>query len=464
MGLRRSWVLITWIGVTPLFSAVSYSQETLKSSATNSTPSTSHKIMPVSGSTGETSPGNTSPGNTSPGNGVENPQIGTITLPVIEMRSGPTLKYPPAGKLHKGERINIHHEVDQWYAILPPPDSVSWVNHRFLGDFDPKSDRPQNAVIMKDQVIVRLGSSVEIINPDNEAPILPVSQVKLKLGSQVKIVGAKRKFEGSTWYPIASPIGEYRFIPKFAVDKQKLIQKSRIQPLRSEVVKVTQSKSTTSNSGNNNSDTMNSTASNERIAATTIPANLGAKIDHPLWRQAEQYHQQGKFVEAEKLYIQIYQELKEKRADLDDLLTCFNRIDDCKTNIRRNGIARKPDLSTSSPRRQPPPLPFNNTTTALAPPNGTSTEEMKNLSQQLLKSTDFGILRKSAFYIDDKPAFALVKSNGDLMYYLTPGKNKALKLDRLVGRYVKAYGAEKVRGDVRGAPWMMVEKVQVSEK
>src|SRR5262245_29095466 len=80
-----------------------------------------------------------------------------IVLPEIEMRSGPSWQFKPTGKLKKGEQVIVHHEDGGWVAIVPPPGAVSWVNHRFLGEFDPNASGKQNAVIMADKVEVRLG-------------------------------------------------------------------------------------------------------------------------------------------------------------------------------------------------------------------------------------------------------------------------------------------------------------------
>src|SRR5258708_3781808 len=80
-----------------------------------------------------------------------------VVLPEIQMRAGGSWQFPATGKLKKGEQVIVHHEDGAWVAILPPPGTVSWVNHRFLGEFDPNGASKQNALVMADNVEVRLG-------------------------------------------------------------------------------------------------------------------------------------------------------------------------------------------------------------------------------------------------------------------------------------------------------------------
>ena len=77
-----------------------------------------------------------------------------------------------------------------------------------------------------------------------------------------------------------------------------------------------------------------------------------------------------------------------------------------------------------------------------------------------LRSSGVGWLRRTGFQIDNKPSYALINSNRQIMYYVTaePGVNLAPYTER----WVELFGAVEVRGDVRGADYMRVSRVNVA--
>jgi hypothetical protein len=74
-----------------------------------------------------------------------------------------------------------------------------------------------------------------------------------------------------------------------------------------------------------------------------------------------------------------------------------------------------------------------------------------------LKSSGSGILRRAPFFIDNKQAYALQTNNGELLYYVTAGQG--LNLDGQIAKRVELLGKVEVRGDLRGAPYMIVTKI-----
>jgi hypothetical protein len=128
----------------------------------------------------------------------------------VEARSGPTMEYYPTSKLNFGEKVLVLRESkDQpgWYAIKPPAGSFSWVNGKYMKIIDQRT-----GVVESDsgQVPVLPGSSVLNKEPN-------VESVKIATGFLVTLLDRPMQVGGQTWYPIAPPPHEVRFIPKDAV-------------------------------------------------------------------------------------------------------------------------------------------------------------------------------------------------------------------------------------------------------
>ena len=345
-----------------------------------------------------------------------------VILPEIQMRAGASWQFPPTGKLKKGEQVIVHHEDASWVAVLPPPGSTSWINHRFLGEFDPNGAGKQNALVMADNVEVRLGQ-------DKGGP-LGVTQVKLPRGTWVEVVGPKIRDETTTWYPIAPPEGEYRWLPKEAL--------GAASPLAPPPVFV---KSGT-------------TPGNEKTPGSltsTGPKPALTSAQSPQWDKAEQAERSGDYGMAEKLYTMIYQDLRQKNADPELLLVCYNRIIKCQDRIKFDGGA---------PRTNLPPLDGGKSPATLLPPTGTSTGAVgiawPNTATPTggQRSSGPGNLRRTLFTIDGKQAYALENPRGQVLYYVTAANG--VSLDVYVNKQVELLGNVQVRGDIRGGQYMVV--------
>lgn len=347
-----------------------------------------------------------------------------VVLPEIQMRAGASWQFPATGKLKKGEQVIVHHEDGAWVAILPPPGTISWINHRFLGEFDPNLSTKQNAMIMADGVEVRVGQ-------EKGGP-LPVTQVKLPRGTIVEVVGGKVREENSTWYPVAPPEGEYRWLPKEALGAPS--------PIVPPPVFV---KSDGSNGGSQGQLT-----SNPRTNVT---------VQHPQWERAEQAERSGDYAGAERLYTQILQELRQKNADPEMQLICYNRITKCQDRQRLDGnVARPPAID--SPR---PPA-------SLQPPTGTSSgavgtawpSDSRPSATGGQRWSGPGNLRRAPFLIDNRQAYALESKRGQVLFYVTAANG--VSLDSYVNRQVDLLGTVQVRGDIRGGQYMVVSQVSAA--
>ena len=92
----------------------------------------------------------------------------------------------------------IERTPDGWLGIRPPEDSFSWVFARHVKRLDNGL-----AEVEKDDVPSRIGSRVS----DQRNAV----QIRLKKGEVVEIIG-EQSIDGETWYKIAPPSGEFRWI------------------------------------------------------------------------------------------------------------------------------------------------------------------------------------------------------------------------------------------------------------
>jgi uncharacterized protein YgiM (DUF1202 family) len=116
-----------------------------------------------------------------------------------QIRSGPGENFYPTGTLARGETVEVHRQQpDGWLAIRPTKDSFSWVPGQDL-----KLAEGGLAKIDKDDVASRIGSKLS----DKRNSV----QVRLKKGEVVEIIG-EESVRGETWYKIAPPAGEFRWI------------------------------------------------------------------------------------------------------------------------------------------------------------------------------------------------------------------------------------------------------------
>ena len=115
------------------------------------------------------------------------------------MLSGPGENYYPTDTLAQGDVVEVYRENSNgWLGIRPPEDSFSWVFARHVKRLDNGL-----AEVEKDDVPSRIGSRVS----DQRNAV----QIRLKKGEVVEIIG-EQSIDGETWYKIAPPAGEFRWI------------------------------------------------------------------------------------------------------------------------------------------------------------------------------------------------------------------------------------------------------------
>ena len=198
-----------------------------------------------------------------------------ITLPEVEVRSGPTTQYYATSKLKYGDKVLVLRESEQqkgWLAIKPPRGSFSWIDARFI-----KQTNATDGIVTSPAARVLVGSSLVGTAPNVYPPFT------IPLGSIVAILDKGKTADGITWLPIQPWHQEVRFIPGDAVQTRQY--------------------------ANNNSANING-------AAAGIPSA------NPLIAQADQAFQAGNLPRAK----QLYQEAADKTSDYAQKTYCYNRL------------------------------------------------------------------------------------------------------------------------------------------
>jgi len=127
------------------------------------------------------------------------------------VHSGPGEKYYPTDTLAEGDVVEVYREKPGgWLGIRPTLNSFSWIPGRDL-----KLRDGGLAEISQDDVASRIGSRLS--DKHNAA------QVRLKKGDLVEVLGDE-SFQGETWYKIAPPAGEFRWIQASLVERTGPIQ------------------------------------------------------------------------------------------------------------------------------------------------------------------------------------------------------------------------------------------------
>lgn len=131
------------------------------------------------------------------------PYSARVTVDGTYVRSGPGNEYYPTAKLAAGCKVEVYrHDAGDWCAIRPPEGSFSWVPAKYL-----KLGRDGVAEVLAMEVPARVGSHL--------SDVRDVVQVRLRRGETVAVLDTKEFIAGEepgTWYKIAPPAGEFRWI------------------------------------------------------------------------------------------------------------------------------------------------------------------------------------------------------------------------------------------------------------
>lgn len=134
------------------------------------------------------------------------PYEAVVSADEADVYAGPGRRYYMTARLASGERVEVYRkEIGGWLAIRPPAGSFSWMPAAQLK----LVTEPDVAEVVEDGVQSWIGSRVTNVHEHK-------SQVALDRGEVVQILGEKTvdNEEGGkeTWYKIAPPTGEFRYI------------------------------------------------------------------------------------------------------------------------------------------------------------------------------------------------------------------------------------------------------------
>ncbi len=131
----------------------------------------------------------------------------------VPVRSGPGSTYAPTGKLFRSAAVEVYrHDSGGWCAIRPPEGSFSWVSAahlRMIGEADLAE--------------VTTGDAQAWVGTSLQNTRLP-AQVRLDKGEVVQVLALQKRRTSSgeavtTWYKIAPPSGEFRWIHRRYLDR-----------------------------------------------------------------------------------------------------------------------------------------------------------------------------------------------------------------------------------------------------
>ncbi len=137
------------------------------------------------------------------------PYIASITDSETAARSGPGTEFYTTSVLRFGDKVEVYanDETGTWLAVRPPLGSFSLVSGKYVD-----VNVGNVGTVLADGLAARIGS--------DRTDLCETVQVKLKKGEKVLVLGRIETPDNEAspvWLKIASPSGEYRWIPRTAV-------------------------------------------------------------------------------------------------------------------------------------------------------------------------------------------------------------------------------------------------------
>jgi hypothetical protein len=147
----------------------------------------------------------------------------------IDVYAGPDKETYLTDRLPRGVRVEVFgEEPGGWLAIRPPHGSFSWMR---AADVNISADDPQVAEVIHDDAICRVGSK---INPRGNN----ISQVRMRRGELIEVLEEQElptrqngRLVSETWYRIAPPAGEFRYVRSRALQPPTASAQMTAHPL-----------------------------------------------------------------------------------------------------------------------------------------------------------------------------------------------------------------------------------------
>jgi hypothetical protein len=392
----------------------------------------------------------------------------TITAPEVLVRSGPGPAFYPTSSLRRGDTVRVvSEEVTGWLAIVPPPRSFSWMNTRFVNQISNTT-----AVVTAAAAPVRAGSRLL-----NQEPT--VERIQVPKGTIVTVIGKpERARDGSTWLPILPVPTEVRYIPAETVRPGAPPSPQFAAAAPTEPVKPSPAQA---------GSVVPGPAATTYAAGSPPPSTLSAAAPptpspstNRLQLQAEEAERAGNLTQAQTLWKELAEQVKSTDHAL--WLLCINRLQALQERCSNQTPAQPPspvpasanaNPDTTSGRLMPSPAPSG----PAAPPRAASQYVYQQDSGYTARLTspiattpnappvppaelaESGRLRRTAFFVDGKPAYRLEPIDGKngMWLYVTAGGT--VSLEPYVEKVVSLSGPTTYRGDLR-TNYMVVQQVR----
>jgi hypothetical protein len=347
----------------------------------------------------------------------------TVSVPEAEVRSGPSTKPDlySTNRLRQGDPVEVVKELEGgWLAIKPPAGSFSWINTRFLE----QSNRTNWTVAVHPDVRVPVlyGSSLRDAKPTVEG-------TTVKRGTQLYAIGPARSADDGIWLPIDPPPTEVRYLRAEAVVKSAPVQ-------------TVSAAAPAAPAGG-----ASPRAVVPAIPASSSPGVLSVPGADPRWQQAQQLEQAGNRAEAIRLYEELGQAVRNSDEDL--ALRAFTRAQYLRNAATTTAL--QPARPARTPEAHPIPSADNNRLQPMpaslrvpSPPSPCVPCQTTSANAGHLQRSGAGRLRRSAWWLDGQPTYALEDAWGRLRMYVTaqPGVN----LEPHLNRNVELFGSIIYRG------------------
>jgi hypothetical protein len=392
-------------------------------------------------------------------NAQSGPYLATIT-DNVPIRATPSSQYKDTGTLKKGALVVVKEVANGWATIELPPGGpiywTNWVHSAFLDEgFDRNKPAPQNVVVEED-------TSLPAGELGFAQPILEIQRTRVPQGTILTIIGGPVSFASKTWYPVAPPKGDYRYIPQQYVRYE--------QPANTS---FTVRESPGPGSVAVGPAILPASSSIPAASVPAVPSVPGApatssanpairpqagkpSVQHPLWAQAQAAEKEGRTDDAEKLYFQLAREMNEPGGDRDIANMCYTRIHSLREKKRTTPVS----TSTSAPR------PSSTETVRSAP--GPSASASRPLPEAAVPGDGDesprwygpGKLVKTYIVSYGQTLYALESNPGVLVVYVAAGPN--VDLEGSVNHRVRVHGSLTSRRDL-SKPYVVATDIQKAQ-
>lgn len=373
------------------------------------------------------------------------PYLAVVSDAEVKLRAGPSDRFPETGTLPRGTRVVVERDADNgWLEVTAPAGSVSWITMQFVHGYDDKRPLPQNVVVTSDGEVTLAAGRADLPQP------LDIRKAKVPDGTILTVIGGPAKFDSKTWFPVAPPPGDVRYLPKSAVQPERAVNTSFVVRGSDAVVPA------------------GSTGNPAPVAAIAGPGAAPPKpiVNHALWAQAEALEKDGKLDDAEKVYFQLARVMNnEPGGDHDVANLCFSRIHALREKKRLTAPSAaggsgstaggagtllppvKDDRSSARPAAAIDRTPVPAADRTPPPPAADNRPQWSGP----------GTLIRSALALDGRRTYALESSPGVTRLYVVP--DKGVDLERHVNRRIDVFGTTYTRREL-SKPYVVVTEVQ----